>query len=299
MVQIGKANRSVLPLLARLQSLQDPVQPGPDGARQIADGSAPDPLGALLREVNETVLARALTFASANGSGLTLEVAGRRVLRLAAATGLQGAEGCLAAPALDDEHKDALIKLLQAVAAKGQALTVTVSPILREMDGVSVGLPVALLADLCLVDLNPMRGKGPEVEPQAVSEAAEAEPEAAAPAQVDDDQEFGFLARLARESGPAMIAWLIRGGLNDGLSDGPEEMVAHLLGFLDDEADALTRQLDMVTMVPAGPVCLVLGASLVEGHSILCGRSGDSMLLGVVEGDATQVLLRAWNRASA
>ena len=75
-------------------------------------------------------------------------------------------------------------------------------------------------------------------------------------------------------------------------------MVSHLRGFLEDEIDALTRQLDMVSMVPAGPVCLVLGASLVQGHSILCARAGDSLLLGVIEGDGTQTLLRAWNAAS-
>jgi hypothetical protein len=287
-------NKATLPIVARLQALQAVSHRAPGGARVIATITGTSPLAALLREVNETVLPRSLIFESSVGSSLTLEVAGRRVLRVAAVTGLVGAEKCIEAPTLEDEHKDDLIKLFQGVAAPRHELRVMTAPVLREVDGVSVGLPVALLADLCLIELN-------EVEP-AEQEPEELEPEVPAtdmrPA-ADDLPELDFLGRLARDIGPAMVSWLISGGTDDGLTEGPEEMLDHLRGFLEDEIEALTRQLDMVSMVPAGPVCLVLGASLVEGHSILCARAGDAMLLGVIEGDGTQTLLRAWNSASA
>jgi hypothetical protein len=308
-------NRGTLPIVARLQSLQAPSRLAPGGARVIADFHDPNPLAALLREVNETILARALMFESSGGASLTLEISGRRVLRLTSATGVSGAERCLAAPALEEEQKDDLIKLLQAVAAPRNELRVMSSPPEREIDGVSVGFPVALLADLCLIELNEIAGSDarepepapvPAPEPEVLAEPeAEAtpEPEPAPPentvevVQVSDGA--AFLSRLAQDTGPALMAWLISGGVEDGRTEGPEEMVSHLQGFLEDELEALTRQLDLVSMVPAGPVCLVLGATLVSGHSILCARSGDGILLGVIEGDGTQTLLRAWNSASA
>ena len=38
-----------------------------------------------------------------------------------------------------------------------------------------------------------------------------------------------------------------------------------------------------------------LGATLVDGHSIICARADSGVLLGVIEGDASQSLLKAWN----
>jgi hypothetical protein len=65
-------------------------------------------------------------------------------------------------------------------------------------------------------------------------------------------------------------------------------------GFLQDEAGAILHQLDLVSNLPGAPACLVLGAALIEGHSVLCARSGQGLLLGVCEGDATASLLAAW-----
>jgi hypothetical protein len=298
-------NKATLPIIARLQALQAASHRAPGGARVIAAIADASPLAALLREVNETVLPRSLMFESGDGSSLTLEVAGRRVLRVAAVTGLNGAEACIEAPTLEDEHKDDLIKLLQGVATPRHELRVVTGPVEREVDGVSVGLPVALLADLCLIELNEVDAEDTDDAPDIAASArpdpaprpvsVPADPVAANP----DLPELDFLGRLARDTGPTMVSWLISGGANDGMTEGPDEMVSHLRGFLEDEIEALTRQLDMVSMVPAGPVCLVLGASLVDGHSILCARAGDAMLLGVIEGDGTQTLLRAWNSASA
>jgi hypothetical protein len=307
-------NKATVPILARLHGLQTMAHLAPGGARVLAGMSDANPLAALLREINETVLARALMFESSGGSSLTLDVAGRRILRLTAASGLQGAEICLAAPTLEDEQKDDLIKLLQAVAAPRHELRVVSGPMEREIDGVSVGLPVALLADLCLIELNQLADADPEPEPPPVRRAAPepepepAKPDLAAPITLPDEappksapepEGGAFLGRLARDTGPALMAWLISGGADDGATHGPEEMVSHLQDFLADEAEAIGRQLDLVSMVPAGPVCMVLGATLVDGHSILCARAGEGILLGVIEGDGTQTVLRAWNSAQA
>ena len=46
-----------------------------------------------------------------------------------------------------------------------------------------------------------------------------------------------------------------------------------------------------------GAVCVMMGASLIEGHSILCARMQGGLLLGVIEGEGTRAALRAWRRA--
>lgn len=282
-------NRGTLPILARLQSLQTVARFVPGGRRVIAETTDRNPVAQLLRATNETMLARSLRFESSAGPSLTLDVAGRRVLRLTDAQGLPGAESCLGVEALEDEHKDELIKLLQAVAAPRHELHVTSGPIGRGGEEVSVGLPVALLADLLLVDLNAL---GPDEEPAG-------EPEVVPPPLTPEEIEASGtgLSAFAGAMGPTLIAWLIDGGADDGRTDGPEEMVSHLQGFLADERDSLEGQFDSLSAAPGDPICMTLGATLVEGHSIVCARLGAAILLGVVEGDATTATLGAWRAA--
>ncbi len=279
-------NKGTVPILARLRSLQADVLALSGGSRVVAQSTDRNPVAQLLRTTNETLLGRSLEFRSSTGASLTLDVAGRRVLRLTASHGLPGAEACLGAEVLEDEHKDDLIKLMQAVAVPRQELRVISGPIGRGVDQVSVGLPVALLADLLLIELN-------EIEPD--TEEFVEEPEAA-PAEVSAAVEMTgiSLAEFAGRVGPSLIAWLIHGGAEGGQSTGPEEMVSHLQGFLEDETDSVLRQLDLLSDMPGEPVCMILGGTVIEGHSLVCARLQDSLLLGVIEGDATEVALTAW-----
>ena len=280
-------NKALLPILARLHSLQTVSHVSPDGGRLIASRSDPNPIIVVLREINETVLARVLHFATEGGTSLSIEVAGRRILRVAEAKGLEGAEPCLAAPVLEDEHKDTLIKLLQALAKPRQEIKLTVGSSTQGSDGISVGLPVALIADLLLVELNGL-------DAEVVSDASPpplVEPLAPLVPAIEGGSAIG---RFARANGPVLMAWLISGGEEDGISEGAEEMVEHLKSFLEDEIKDLTAQLDRLSAAPGQPVCLGLGASLSEGHSLLCARADGSILLGLAEGDCTQTLMQAW-----
>ena len=286
-------NRGTLPIVARLRSLQTPARFAPGGARVIAEASDRDQLAQLLRATNETVLNRSLQFDSASGPSLTLDVSGRRVLRLTAAIGLLDAESCLSAEVLEDEHKDDLIKLLQAVAVPRHELRVTSGPIGRGAEQVSVGLPVALLADLVLIDLNELGSD----ETQPVEAEPPQEVAVADTGMADTSLVVGTgagLASFAETLGPELVAWLIVGGEDDGTTAGAEEMVSHLQGFLDDEGEALDGQLDLLSSEPGGPICVMLGVSLVEGHSIVCARMRASVLLGIIEGDGTGAALAAW-----
>jgi hypothetical protein len=256
------------------------------GARVVAQSTDRNPVAQLLRTANETMLGRSLEFRSSTGASLTLDVAGRRLLRLTACHGVPGAEACLAAEVLEDEHKDDLIKLMQAVAAPRQELRVISGPMGRGVDQVSVGLPVALLADLLLIELNEIEAEAPFDEDDLEGGSADA----AAVAQLTGTSLTDFAGGL----GPSLIAWLIHGGDDGGQSTGPDEMVSHLQGFLEDERDAVLHQLDLLSDEPGEPVCLILGSSLIEGHSLVCARLQDALLLGVIEGDATQEALSAW-----
>jgi hypothetical protein len=265
-----------LPLHSRLRALQTASRFAPGARRVIAAGAAVSPLAALLREVNETILARTLHFEADGGMALTLEVAGRRVLRLVAATGVEGAAACLALPALEDAHREDLAGLLQAFAQADRDLRVLVSPLGRSGEGMSVGVPVVLLAEWLKIDLN--------------GEDAPKVP-------VD-----GFLPKMIAAMGEGLVAWLMRrdGETSAVLEEaGPEEMVEHLQGFLADEFAALSTQLDQVTLKPEDPVCTVLGSTLLDGHSLLCVRAEGALLLGVIAGDAAGVVLNAWNAARA
>ena len=284
-------NKGTLPILARLSSLQADIRVLSGGARVIADPHDRNPVAQLLRATNETMLSRSLEFVSSAGPSLTLDVAGRRVLRLTASHGLAGAESCLGAEVLEDEHKDDLIKLLQAVAAPRHELRVISGPIGRGGEQVSVGLPVALLADLLLIDLNDIGPGEPLPETDEVAPTAHDN--------VATQLSGRRLRDFAAGIGPVLVAWLVLGGEDDGQSDGPEEMVSHLRGFLDGEHVAVTGQLDQMADRPGDPICLMLGVTLVDGHSLVCARLQEALFLGVIEGDGSQAALSAWRGLTA
>lgn len=284
-------NKGTVPILARLRSLQADVVALSGGSRVIARSTDRNQVAQLLRTANETMLGRSLEFRSATGASLTLDVAGRRILRLTSSHGLPGAEACLGAEVLEDEHKDDLIKLMQAVATPRQELRVISGPIGRAAAQVSVGLPVALLADLLLIELNEIEADTDDADDDLDAGLAEQ----GAVTQLSGTSLTGFAEGL----GTSLIAWLIHGGDEVGQSTGPDEMVSHLQGFLEDERDAVLRQLDLLSDVPGEPVCLMLGSSLIEGHSLVCARLQDALLLGVIEGDATEAALPAWRGAPA
>lgn len=233
------------------------------------------------------MLGRTLQFTTEGGTSLAIEVAGRRFLRVTGATGLDGAEPCLAAAVLEDEHKDNLIKLLQALAKPRHEIRLVTTPSTQVAEGISVGLPVALIADLLLVELNGL-------DAEVVSDATPPPQDEQTAPVVGIVEGASTIGRFARANGPVLMAWMILGGEEDGVFEGPEEMVEHLKGFLDDEIRDLTSQLDRLSTTPGEPICLGLGASLSEGHTLLCARAEGSVLLGLAEGDCTQTLMQAW-----
>ncbi len=262
-------NSKKLSTTSRLHALQTSSRFSPGGQRILVAAGGGNPLNALLLEIDETLLARTLHFENEGGASLDLEVAGRRILRLAAATGVVGADSCLSVPALDESHLDDLRRIVEAFAAPGRGLRVVTTPFDRLGDSVSVGLPVARLADALAIDLT--------------ATAA--------------DQTDGFLQRMIGHIGDGLVAWTIRQANTDDRSAGPEEMITPLRNFLDEDFETLNAQLDRLSPAPADPVCTVLGADLVGSHNLLCVREDGAVLIGVMDGDSTSPVLAAWNAA--
>lgn len=274
-----------LPLESRLRALQAESRFASGARRILSGGPEAKPLTALLCEVNETILARNLHIETGNGASLAMDVAGRRILRITSATGVEGSEPCMTAPVLEDAHRDELCRLLQRFCQTSPELQVVTGPMTRDGEGMTVGVPVSRLAEHLSIDLNPAEAEQ--------SNAMEPEPQS--------DGSGGFLAKFSVQTGARLIAWLIHSD-NDAdqtgiMQAGPEDMVLHLRGFLDDERPALMAQLDRVTRGPDQPVCIVLGADLQQGHSLLCVRANGGLLLGVISGEAAGSVLQAWNAA--
>jgi hypothetical protein len=207
-------------LAPRLLALQTASRFAPGGPRILTAPGEVNPLRALLAEIEETLLARTLRFETDAGARLELEVAGRRLLRLAAASGVTGAETCLAAPALDDSHLADLVRVLSAFARPGCALNVVVSPLDRAGDGVSVGLPVARLLDALSIDAAAAANPAPEPMPEPASSG-------------------DLLHRMIDRMGPSLVAWILHSPNRADQRGGPEEMVQPLGRFLDEEFAAL------------------------------------------------------------
>ncbi|NJM84274.1 MAG: hypothetical protein HC844_19130 [Tabrizicola sp.] len=280
-----------LPLQMRLHALETASLFTAGGRRIIADAASGVQLAAVLHELNETVLGRTLHIDNDGGKSFAVEVAGRRVLRVTSVEAVADPFDWSGVDALDESHRDELIRLIAAVASPGAEVRVAISALSVANDGSSkglnVGVPVAALAEAVKVDLN---------SPPTAAEPVEAPIEEP----VDEDAavgETGFLDRMVSGLGPILVAWIARAPETEDRLFGPEEMVSHLAEFLDDEGEALVEQMDKLSPGKADPLCHVLGATMVEGHCVISLRADGAVLLGVIEGDATAGLLQAWNAA--
>jgi hypothetical protein len=125
------------------------------GARRLDEG---DRARAILTEIDETILARRLSFRSGDGGTLVLEVANRRLLGLAEVpeklVAPEDRAGLLAPlPPDDDDALAAVAAALRGFAASPGALTVSAAPLGRAVGSGSRGRSAAALARTLGIDL--------------------------------------------------------------------------------------------------------------------------------------------------
>ncbi len=139
-------------LLKRITRIADAGTTYKQGRRVLAEGSNAAILPALLQEIDETILARELTFHSDTGNSITLVAKGRRLWRVCAAKPKnlipKGID--LIAVNLSDSDEDemrALAKLMHKFAETAKSLSVSIAKTEPDSDYSAMGLSVRILRD--------------------------------------------------------------------------------------------------------------------------------------------------------
>jgi hypothetical protein len=122
--------------------------------RRLAGG---DLARAILEEIDETILARRLTFRREDGAGLALEVANRRLLGLVALRGTFSPEDSdspfAPLPANDEDALRAAAETLRSFASAHGTLAVTATPLARAIGPGTGGRSAAAIATALGIDL--------------------------------------------------------------------------------------------------------------------------------------------------
>ena len=134
----------------KLGKLAEPLGQSPAPQREIFPGVDATPLAAILREIDETILAREITFQTPGGKELVLAAANRHLMQLLRL----GGAGAPAIAGLDEqtlvEGDDALLaNLHRALTYLGEDATgvsVSAQPLARTISPGEVGLSAEMLA---------------------------------------------------------------------------------------------------------------------------------------------------------
>lgn len=148
---------------ARLASLAAPPTQPPQARRLLSPPGRAGLLGAVLREIDETVLPRQIRFVTDRGSFFVLELANRRLFRLREMGGstLPGGRGGPVDQPLSETDRpalEALGELLRAALAGAERLWVAESTPADDLDLAALGCASEALARLWQLDLEPRRG---------------------------------------------------------------------------------------------------------------------------------------------
>lgn len=248
---------------------------GLEGRRLASEAGADVLRAALLKEIDETILPRLLTFRNRDGDALALEVAGRRLLRVRAAP--EGSVAVARVPALtapigaEDAGQCALLAtVLVRFLGDGGSLAVTASPLDRRPDPSNVGRsPDALAISL---------SSAGEIPPD---EDETAEPESG------DDR----IARFLKQSAPGALAWIRLSPAGIAESGGDDEAKALLSGLVPESIADVARELGP----EATGRCLVL---MTDGAALFYGADGTDDAVAVLSpGERVQTLLAEWAAA--
>ena len=139
-------------LLKRITRIADAGTTYKQGRRVLTEGGRTAILPAMLQEIDETILARELTFYSDTGNSITLVAKGRRLWRVCTAKpkSLIPKGTDLVAVNLSDSNTDemrALAKLMHKFAETAKSLSVSIAETEPDSDYSAMGLSVRILRD--------------------------------------------------------------------------------------------------------------------------------------------------------
>ena len=266
-------------LLPRLDAMQTPSRFDSNGAR-IISAMPQDNVVRLLTEINETVLARSLQFATGTGAKLSMDVAGRRVLRISDITDSNGnsAPDAIVGKELSQEDtENGFLSVIRDLAEGAESITVSAAALEKAGDGGAGGLSVSHIAELMSVDLH-----GQTAAPVST-------PPISAPAPGPTSVASQFLAHLT-----GARAWFIAKGADTGASFGDPAIVDVLRQSAENGAKGIMAQLDQLGPGAGEPICAVIGNLSQEGTSIICLRTEDQLALAVIPANLLGSVVSAW-----
>ena len=275
-------------LAAILRRAHAEARPRDAAERALAGDTEAARLSAIMREIDETILPRLLTFGSAQGGCVRVEAAGRGVLAVTDAEPEALRDGAPLFSAADDgdssEARDALCGLLRRLAQDG-ALTVASEPSPGMLGAADTGISARDLAELC----------GPDVtfdaDVQEVATDAEPRPEPDDPA-ISRTRSGAFYAAsraFARGAVHADVDGAVR-----AVSAG-EEMIS-----LEDLTRHCAKQFKInapfVDPIMPGAKMIFMGSAEADRPSIVCAQDQDGFTVATIDGSDPAAALAAWGK---
>lgn len=256
-------------ILKRLKSLGQKSRFNKNHARIIASGNPDENIGALVQEINETILARELEFQTDTGARLCLNVIGRRVLHITdfqTANHEDPASPLVGVLLSEDDHQEQFLQTVSRFTKNAGELSVIASTPRNDFDTSAVGLQAArLLKDL------PLSGTTDE---SAVRNGSAA---------------LGLLTGVSD-----LTAWLIVKGEDAGVGSGEPETIARLQKIADNSADKCETYLEQFASDSDKPVAAIIGSLSEDNLSILCFRIGAQCGFALVSAETVPLIINKW-----
>ncbi len=247
-------------LLARLNTLQEEPQFNPAGQRIISLGDPADNATAILNEIDQTILARQLSFTTGSGDVLSLDVVGRRALRVVAGGGAVEAGKYLT----ESDDLDDFLQMVLGFGHEAKEVSVINNEPSEGLDSSIVGLAAARMMK---------RIKDIEYAPESGSVAQK------------------ILNRI-----PDADIWLIIRGEDAGESFGDNDLIETLREFADSQLESIDSHLDSLAQKPDAAVATIIGNLSGDGKVMLCLRTGDQLAFAVLPTGSVSTTMLAWQR---
>lgn len=243
-----------------LEKLGAPLGALNDGARVLPPAAGSGFAAAILQEIDETILARQLTFTIDADMTMALEVKNRRVLRvsaLSAHSALKAHRGLLDRPLTETGESPALAAMIRDFVAETKSLHVAATSLTRHIDADEIGCAAQNLAVTMGLSLHGDAGAGASDAP----------------------------IRLASHCREMSQAWLSIGEDGARHSFGDPAGIERLLLLSKSDLTKFNNLLDGVIDLEDGWRCLVLATATDQAPSILVLETGREKLFCLLAGN--------------
>ncbi len=257
-------------LLDRISRIAEAGTTFKQGRRVLSEGKNEAILPALLQEIDETVLARELTFHSDTDKSITLVAKGRRLWRICAAQPNslipKGADLKNANISGDDEAAmAALRKLMQEFAKSANMLSVSISETDPDNDYRAMGISVRMLRDMLTTA-------------------------AAAADTAESNQLKGFVESLKAKA----LASAVMADDNLIYSSGTDKQIKLLESLLNDQLEAMNADTSKLQKTASRRNLIAMNRD--SKYFIICARTSDQAALIVCKPDILPEIVSTWQQ---